>query len=67
MGILAVLFSLFAWICLGLGVVTLLGVLSPLRAELTWYVWLAFSALLFLASIASNMGKRRGGGGGEEY
>jgi len=64
MKLLAVLLSVIAWFCLGIGVATLLGLLSPLRAELTWYVWFAFSALLFLASIAANVGGR---GGGEEY
>ena len=62
MGFLALMFGVLAWFCLGIGVVTLLGFLGPLRAELTWYVWLAFSALLFLASIAAGMGKRHGGG-----
>jgi hypothetical protein len=68
MGILAVFFSIFGWICMGIGVATLLKALPLLRSELTWTVWFGLSALLFLASIAANMGgRRRGGGGGEEF
>ena len=65
MGVLAVLFSVLAWFCLALGIATLFEAFSPLHDALTWYVWFAFSGLLFLASIAANMGKRRGGG--EEF
>jgi hypothetical protein len=65
MGILAVLFSILAWFCLGLGIADLFEAFSPLHYALTWYVWFAFSGLLFLASIAANMGGRRGGG--EEF
>ena len=70
MGILAVLFSLLAWVCLGVGVTVLLDVLPALTMLETtplpqWIFWFVISALLFLASIAANMGGRRRGGGEE--
>lgn len=64
MKILAVLAGIIAFFCLAIGVVTLLGVLPLLRAELTGTVWFELSALLFLASIACKS-SGRGGGGGE--
>jgi hypothetical protein len=71
MGILAVFFSLLGWACLGIGVTVLLEVLPALpMLETTplpqWIFWFVMSALLFLASIAANMGGRRRRGG-EEY
>jgi len=69
MGVLAVLFSLLAWFCLGIGVANLIGVLPALPALDTtpfpqWMFWFGLSALLFLAGIAA---KPSGRGGGEEY
>lgn len=68
MKVLAGLSGILALLCLAMGVVTFLGVTLPIEvpAELNdWMFWFGASAILFLASIASNMGKRRGGG--EEY
>jgi hypothetical protein len=65
MGFFSLMFSVFAWFCLAIGIVTLLGVLAPFHAALTWTVWFGLSALLFLASIAAGMGGRRRGG--DEY
>jgi hypothetical protein len=64
MRFLTVIFNILAWFCLALGMVTLLDVLAPFHAALTWTVWFWLSALLFLASIAANTVGRRGG---EEY
>jgi hypothetical protein len=66
--VLAVLAGLFGFLCMVMGIIVLLGTFPELGAlpeELTWDVWFWLSALLFLASIASNMGGRRGGGGEE--
>lgn len=62
MRFLAVLTGTLAFLCMMLGVVTLFEFLPPLSEKLAWYVWCAFSALLFLASITC---KPSGHGGGE--
>jgi hypothetical protein len=66
--VLAVLAGIFGFLCMVMGIILLLGNFPELEAlpeQLTWDVWFWLSALLFLASIASNMGGRRGGG--EEF
>jgi len=65
MKFLAVLSGTIAFLCLLIGVITLLALLPPLSEELTWDVWFWVSALLFLASIALKPGGGGGGGGGE--
>jgi hypothetical protein len=65
MRFLSLLLNVFAWFCLAIGLVTLLGVLDPFHTALTWTVWFGLSALLFLSSISANtIGGRHGG---EEY
>jgi hypothetical protein len=65
--VLAGLSGILALLCLAMGVVTFLGVTLPVEVpdEINnWTFWFGASAILFLASIAANMGKRPGG---EEY
>jgi len=59
---LAILAGVIALLCMGVGIVTLLEVLPPLKDVFTWDVWFWLSGLLFLASIACKPGGRRRGG-----
>jgi hypothetical protein len=59
--VLAGLSGILGLLCLAMGVVTFLGVTLPVEVpqELNdWIFWFGASAILFLASIACNMGKR---------
>jgi hypothetical protein len=62
---LAVFSGVFAFLCMVMGIIVLLGSfpeLASLPEELTWNVWFWLSGLLFLASIACSTGSRGGGG-----
>jgi hypothetical protein len=65
--VLAVLAGLFGFLCMVMGILALFELVpaemvAALPTAFNWTVWFWLSALLFLASIASNMGGRRGGG-----
>ena len=61
MGTTALIFGLIGGLCMIMGIVTALGVVSPVYgAQLTWYFWFGVSALLLLICIAFALG--RGGG-----
>ena len=54
----------FAWIagvlgglCMVMGIVTALGAIPLLAADLDWLFWFALSGILFLASIAFTLGR----------
>ncbi len=62
--------GIIAFLCMIMGVLTLVGAfpeLESLPEEFTWNVWFWLSALLFLANIACIAGGGRRGGGGEEF
>jgi hypothetical protein len=62
---LAVFSGVFAFLCMVMGIIVLLGSfpeLESLPEALTWNVWFWLSGLLFLASIACSAGSRGGGG-----
>ena len=60
MGAFALILGLLGVLCAILGVVTAVEVLPPPIEAFTWEFWFMLGALLFLASIASALG--RGGG-----
>jgi len=64
---LGVFAGIIAFLCMVMGVLTILEVTLPfdVPAELTWQFWFGVSALLFLANIACVAGGGRRGGGEE--
>jgi hypothetical protein len=60
MGLTALIFGLIGGLCMVMGIVTAVGVVPLLGAELTWVFWFAVSAILLLICIAFALG--RGGG-----
>ena len=65
MKFLAGLSGILALLCLAMGVITFFGVTLPVEVPENlndWMFWFGASTILFLASIACNMGGRRGGG-----
>jgi len=60
MGTTALIFGLIGGLCMVMGIVTALGQVPLLHAELTWYFWFVLSAILMLICIAFALG--RGGG-----
>lgn len=63
--VIGVFVGIIGFICLILGICTLIGVLPPLDETLSWEAWFWVSGLLFLLNIACVAGgSRRGGGEG---
>jgi len=60
MGIMAAITGGIGGLCALLGIITITEVLEPLGAQYTWEFWFALAALLFLAAIALNSGRRGG-------
>lgn len=57
MGMLAWIFGCLGGLCMVMGVITALGVVPLLAAELGWMFWFIVSGLLLLTSIAFAAGR----------
>ena len=53
MGIIALILGIIGGLCTVMGVITAVGVLPPLGAELTAVYWLILAGVLFLATTVS--------------
>ncbi|MBA7703954.1 hypothetical protein ES703_112751 [subsurface metagenome] len=62
MGMAALICGILGGLCAVMGIITATEVI-PEFAGLTWMFWMVLSGILFLASIASAVGR----GGGEGY
>ena len=60
MGTTALIFGLIGGLCMAMGIVAALGLVSLPYAQLTWFFWFGVSAILMLICIAFALG--RGGG-----
>lgn len=56
MGMLAWLFGFIGGLCMLMGIVTAVGIISPLGEQYTVMFWFVLSALLLLMSIAFAIG-----------
>ncbi len=56
MGLLAWIFGILGGLCLVMGIITAVAVISEVAA-LTWMFWMVLSAILLLACIASALGR----------
>ncbi len=66
MGLLGAILGGIGAICAALGIVTILEVtdMTIISDKFTWEFWFALATVLFLAAIASLMGRGSGAGGG---
>ena len=64
MGLMGAILAAIGVICAALGIVTILDFLDTpiISAKLTWEFWFAIAAILFLAAIASLLGRKPSGG-----
>ena len=60
MGMTALICGILGGLCAVWGIITATEVIPEL-AELTWMFWMVLSGILFLASIASAVGRGSGG------
>jgi hypothetical protein len=60
MGILALIFGIIGGLCMVMGIVTAVGVVPLIGAELTWFFWFALSGVLLLICIAFAMSRGAG-------
>jgi hypothetical protein len=60
MGLTAMVFGIIGGLCMVMGIVTAVGVVPLVGAELTWFFWFVLSAILLLICISFALGRGAG-------
>ena len=63
MAMLAWIVGIIAALCMVMGIITAVDIISPLGAELTWMFWFILAGVLLLVAITCNTYR----GGSSEY